>query len=371
MIFRATERGQPGGPWIVGLFFGLMMLAPPATAQDWFTAEACAVPKAVIDPAVLSPAGEADLARRAASMPNAQGRLWRITTPDGQVSHLWGTMHSSDRAVLDLPGPVRQLIETASVVAIESDPTPDTRAAAATLNRWDGFWKDSDAAWDARADFDPEVLGWITARVTDLGYDPWVIGQMTDAGLASLLLGDPCEDFAGRVVPYQDNYIVTLAHLAGVATTGLEPPLPILRDLNRPDMAETARVMVQNYGAYLGPWEGPSARASYIALYLQGRVGEMMVWSDDFAADVYGAEKAARFADILDAYLLDGRNRRFVMNAKPLIAAGGAFLAVGTFHLPGDEGMVNLLRKAGYSVERVPVPGEVMAPEAQVSPKAD
>jgi uncharacterized protein len=336
-----------------------MAAAPsPAMAQDWFTAEACAVPKAAIDPAVLSPGELASLGRRVADVPNGQGRLWQITTPEGRVSHLWGTMHSSDRAVLDLPKPVRALIDSATILAVESDPTPDTRAAVAALNRWDGFWISGEAVSDPRTDFDPELLEWITARVESLGYDPYTMGQMTDAGLASLLLSDPCEDFSGRVIPYQDNYIVTLAHLAGVGIAGLEPPLPILNDLNRPDMAETARVMVQSYGAYLAPWEGASGRASYIALYLQGRIAEMMLWSDDFAAKVHGAEKAARFAAILDAYLLEGRNRRFVANARPLIDAGGAFLAVGSFHLPGEEGMISLLRAAGYRVDRVPLPGE-------------
>jgi uncharacterized protein len=345
----------PVGLLVGGLFLG----AVPAHAQDWFTAEACAVGKITIDPAVLPPALQDDLAERAAALPNGQGRLWQIITADGQVSHLWGTMHASERAVLDLPKAVRRLIETARVVAIESDPTPDTRAEIEEQNRWDGFWKGFDADYDSRADIDPEVMGWITARVEALGYDAWNISQMSDAGLASLLLADPCEDFAGGVIPYQDNYIVTLAHIAGVPLAGLEPPLPILADLNRPEMAETARVMVESYGAYLAPWEGPSGRATFIALYVQGRIGEMMVWNADYAEGIFGAEKAERFAAVLDAYLLDGRNERFVRNAQPMIDAGGAFLAVGSFHLPGEAGMVSLLRAAGYRVERVPLPGEV------------
>jgi uncharacterized protein len=359
VISAPGRYDQSAGQLIGGLLFAAMVLASPAAAQDWFTAEACAVPKVAIDPTVLSPDEMASLTLRAAGVANGQGRLWQITTPDGQVSHLWGTMHSADRVVLDLPKPVRALIDAANVVAVESDPTPDTRAAVAALNRWDGFWKNGDAAWDARADVDPEILEWITARVVNMGYDPFSLGQMTDAGLASLLLGDPCEDFAGRVIPYQDNYIVTLAHLAGINTVGLEPPLPILNDLNRPDMAETARVMVQSYGAYLAPWEGTSGRATYLALYVQGRIAEMMLWNDDFAIEIHGVEKAAHFSEILDAYLLDGRNRRFVANARPLIDAGGAFLAVGSFHLPGEAGMIALLRMAGYRVERVPLPGEV------------
>jgi uncharacterized protein len=350
----------PAGLMVGGLFFAMVM---PARAQDWFTAEACAVGKVVIDRAVLPAVMQDDLALRASALPNGEGRLWQIVTADGKVSHLWGTMHSSDRAVLDLPKAVRHLIETASVVAIESDPTPDTRAEIAAQNRWDGFWIAADGQLDDRAEIDPEVMGWITARVEAMGYDAWNISQMTDAGLASLLLSDPCEDFAGGVIPYQDNYIVTLAHIAGVPLAGLEPPLPILADLNRPEMAETARVMVESYGAYLAPWEGPSGRATFIALYVQGRIGEMMMWNADYAAGVFGTDKAERFAAVLDAYLLDGRNARFVANARPMIDAGGAFLAVGTFHLPGEAGMITLLRAAGYRVDRVPLPGEVPSQE--------
>jgi uncharacterized protein len=359
VIFSQIKNHQPAGHLIGGCLFAILTsLASPTMAQEWFTAEACAVSKVTIDPDVLSAAEMASLSRRAAEMPNGQGRLWQITTADGRVSHLWGTMHSSDRAVLDLPKAVQELIESATVVAIESDPTPDTRAAIAALNRWDGFWISGEMPWDYREDLEPDLLGWITARIVTLGYDASSMGQMTDAGLASLLLGDPCEDFAGRVIPYQDNYIVTLAHLAGVDITGLEPPLPILNDLNRPDMAKTARAMVESYGGYLAPWQGPSGRATYIALYTQGRIAEMMLWNRDYAVEIHGAEKAAEIADLLDAYLLNGRNRRFVSNARLLIDRGGAFLAVGAFHLPGEEGMVTLLRDAGYDIARVPLPGE-------------
>ncbi len=359
MISRRNFVCKPAGHLIGGYILAVLLaLAAPAGAQDWFTQAACAAPKVAIDPSVLSSDDIADLTRRAATIPNGHGRLWQITTPDGRVSHLWGTMHASHPAVLDLPKFAVQRIQTASVLAIESDPTPDSRAAVSDINAWAGFWRTADDPWDARTDMDPALLNWIAARVVALGYTADNMAQMTDAGLASLLLGDPCEDFSGRVIPYQDNYIATLAHIAGVPTTGLEPPLPILNDLNRPDMAETARAMVESYGGYLAPLQGVSGRATSFALYLQGRIAEMMLWNDDFAAEVHGAERAAQMAALLDAYLLDGRNRRFVANARPLIDAGGAFLAVGAFHLPGEGGMVTLLRAEGYRVDRVPLPGE-------------
>ena len=42
--------------------------------------------------------------------------------------------------------------------------------------------------------------------------------------------------------------------------------------------------------------------------------------------------------------------RRWSSSAEPILAAGNAFIAVGALHLPGPDGLVELLRKAGYTV---------------------
>ncbi len=39
--------------------------------------------------------------------------------------------------------------------------------------------------------------------------------------------------------------------------------------------------------------------------------------------------------------------------ALPLLGKGGAFIAVGALHLPGDKGLVALFREAGYTVTAV------------------
>ena len=48
------------------------------------------------------------------------------------------------------------------------------------------------------------------------------------------------------------------------------------------------------------------------------------------------------------------RNLRMRDAALPLLADGGAFIAVGALHLPGAIGLVELLRGAGFTV----TPGE-------------
>jgi hypothetical protein len=42
-----------------------------------------------------------------------------------------------------------------------------------------------------------------------------------------------------------------------------------------------------------------------------------------------------------------------VERLRPRLAEGGAFVAVGALHLPGEEGILRLLERQGYRVTRL------------------
>jgi uncharacterized protein YbaP (TraB family) len=48
--------------------------------------------------------------------------------------------------------------------------------------------------------------------------------------------------------------------------------------------------------------------------------------------------------------MVTSRNVSMAARAEELLADGGVFMAVGALHLPGSEGLVELFRKAGYTV---------------------
>jgi len=58
----------------------------------------------------------------------------------------------------------------------------------------------------------------------------------------------------------------------------------------------------------------------------------------------------ANFTDIL----LYNRNRNWVEKLKTIMPDRSVLVAVGAGHLPGEKGVINLLRKAGYTVKPVP-----------------
>jgi uncharacterized protein YbaP (TraB family) len=51
--------------------------------------------------------------------------------------------------------------------------------------------------------------------------------------------------------------------------------------------------------------------------------------------------------------LLYNRNRNWVTSMEKIFATNPAVIAVGAGHLPGEKGVINLLKKAGYKVEPV------------------
>ena len=49
----------------------------------------------------------------------------------------------------------------------------------------------------------------------------------------------------------------------------------------------------------------------------------------------------------------DARNRVMADRMAARLNRGGAFIAVGALHLPGERGLLSLLSQRGYTVTRV------------------
>ena len=105
---------------ILALLTGLVT-AHSAPAQDWATREVCFSDPQPVTAADVVPHDLDRLEAEAAQIANSVGRLWRIESTDGAVSHLWGTMHNAHPQVLDLPEALELAIRNARLVAVDQD----------------------------------------------------------------------------------------------------------------------------------------------------------------------------------------------------------------------------------------------------------
>ena len=83
-----------------------------------------------------------------------------------------------------------------------------------------------------------------------------------------------------------------------------------------------------------------------IAIYLHGQTG--LFWPY-FEAVRPPGDDGTGYAEF-EERMITARNAGMADNARPFIDAGGAFIAVGALHLPGEQGLVERLRRAGYTV---------------------
>lgn len=325
-----------------------------AWAQSWSTPETCTVTDEL-----LAEYTDQNIAAQS-DIVNGLGRFWEVKSPGGAVSHLWGTYHSSARQFLRLPPQVLFHLETAQLVAVETDYRFHSRQEIDRAFDYEGWWQDPFRPTRPITffpDADPRIGEWVDVRLASLGYDADTREYLTRGGVFSLLLSDPCEDFSSGLIPYQDQFIMTLGYIHGAEVIGLEPRNAMMKMLNNPQNSDYAEAMITAYGAYLQPHTDPSDRAWWMSLYLRGQIGLMVDEDSAYLGGLLGPD-SAKAISLTNDYLLTQRNKVFLGNAMEALNAGGAFIAIGTFHLPGETGLVEMLRKEGFEVRRIAVQGE-------------
>ncbi|MEZ0486017.1 TraB/GumN family protein [Fibrella aquatica] len=148
---------------------------------------------------------------------------------------------------------------------------------------------------------------------------------------------DTLTKFSGQPI---DLYFVKQAQAAQKPLTGLETleeQLMLLYD--RQPVEQQAEQLVRMVKQKNDP---KPQNTNLTDMYLRADLNGM--WAlfqreSDSPADLYA--------------LIDSRNLRWMSQLTPLMAQRSTFVAVGVGHLPGPNGLLNLLQKAGYVVQAV------------------
>jgi hypothetical protein len=88
--------------------------------------------------------------------------------------------------------------------------------------------------------------------------------------------------------------------------------------------------------------------AEVLALYKRRDLGGMLALNERYMRE--GDPGVSR--DLEQRLIID-RNRTMVERMQPHLDAGNAFIAVGALHLPGDQGLLDLLDRRGYTLKPV------------------
>ncbi|MEM7544268.1 MAG: TraB/GumN family protein [Pseudomonadota bacterium] len=287
---------------------------------------------------------------RAAATPYAEGLLWEITKDGLPASYLFGTYHLG--TVSDTPRTLqaRDLAVAARTMFIEIAPEEEAAMQGAFATEPQLFMNTE--AMPLSTWLSPELLQIAEARLPGVGLNETIAGVLKPWMLSLLLALPPCvlqERAAGR--QSMDQELASAAADAGVSVAGLETwraQIGIFAEASVEDQRDGVRLQL---ASTLDPADLQATMQRY---YQREKI--MLIWELSLMEArrmITDRDVDAIAAEWWDLIVVE-RNRNMAATALPELQQGGVFMAVGALHLPGEAGLIELMRGEGFTVTRLP-----------------
>lgn len=278
--------------------------------------------------------------------PNGKGLLWKIEKAGEAPSFLFGTMHMTDPRVVSLTPAAKQAFDAAATVVIETTDILDQKSMMAAIMREPGLTMFTDDT-TLTSLLSPQDAELVREALDKRGIPLDTVAKMKPWMLSAMVALPACE-MARKAggAPVLDIKLAEDAKAAGKSLEGLETIADQLGAMASLPMTFHIEGLVETLK--LGD-RIDDVIETMIALYGRGETG--MIWPL-FHAVLPGGENDQDYADFEET-MVTARNRVMAERAVPILTRGNAFIAVGALHLPGTDGLVELLRQRGYEVTAV------------------
>lgn len=263
----------------------------------------------------------------------SHGLLWEISTDGALPSYLFGTIHSEDPGVLKLAGEVQRAFDSSDSVILEVKLDMDAMVySSSAMLMTDGRLL---SEITGRALFEK------TAKAISTRGIPEVVLERMKPWAAAITLSIPAPE-TGMVL---DMKLFQAAQQSGKQVYGLETlqeQLGVFESMSERDQITLLKDAVDNFHLI------DRMNAELVSAWKQRDLARMQAISDE--AMQQGNQ---RLAQDFEKRLIVDRNRLMAERAEQYLEKGKAFIAVGALHLPGEEGLLNLLEQQGYSVRAI------------------
>ena len=294
------------------------------------------------------PAAHQKIIAAAKTVQNGEGMLWRIEKDGVQPSYLFGTMHSTDPRLDGQMRRIQPLIARSKSVAVEISElvTPGLKDKASLEIAKAGL-ATSGNALEGLHPLQNRTLVEVSLLQRGISLER---AQRLDTWFLIVALSSPQCERERRALG-----MISVDEKIGIAgvKTGknpiglekLEDQIAVLRKIGgfNPSIAliETARSAKHI----------ADMRETMTQAYIGDRLDTLTVLSK--VSEILSGEAPGAESRRFTRSLLDDRNLVMRDQSRSLLEKGGAFIAVGALHLPGEAGLVNLYRQAGYRVKVV------------------
>jgi len=293
------------------------------------------------------PARYAEAVKEADATPNGKGIFWKIEKPGLKPSWLLGTMHVTDPRVLNLPPRAQEAHDGADTIVIESDEILDEKKATASLLMRPDLMMFTDGTTIEKL-LSPEDYTRLEDGLKQRGIPLSAVSRMRPWMIASAVALPACEMARkAKGVQFLDQKIAADAAAEGKQVKGLETLAEQLQAMAELPTEFHLKSLIETLelGAKMN-----DVVETMTDIYLSGDIGMTMPMLKTVTPE--GSEEDSDYAAFEQRIILD-RNKVMAERAAPILANGNVFMAVGALHLPGDQGVIQLLRKQGFTVTAV------------------
>ena len=258
-----------------------------------------------------------------------KGLFWKLESPKGVVSYLFGTIHTDDNRVADISPNVVAAINSVDTFMMEAGENRDPSVM---------LLKEGNLASQlTEAEFE-QVRELADFHVMHMGaamqMKPWLLAVVFD-------LPKPQTPFA------QDNLLMTKAEDAGKNVAGIETAkehFGVMDDFSMEEQMVMLRAVLKRT-----PEQKVADFESLMAVYLEGDSDKITALNEKITAGMLPADLWAKIKN----QLLDKRSVLMAARAIPIANEKPVFIAVGASHLAGDIGLINAFKKAGYKLSAI------------------
>ena len=264
-----------------------------------------------------------------AAQATEKGLFWKLESPTGKTSYLFGTMHTDDNRLADMTPKMLDAMKSVDTFMMEAEPAQDQSIF---------LMKDADiTTMLTQAEFD-QVRQLADFHVMHIGaamqMKPWLLAVIFD-------LPKPQTEFA------QDNLLMTKSEDFGKEIKGLESSQEHFSIMDAFSMDEQMVMLRAVLKRTQTQKEADFERL--IKAYLNGDSDKISALDEKITGGMLPKALWAK----MRSKLLDERN---VVMAQRSIAAANekpVFVAVGASHLAGDNGLIAAFKKAGFKLSLV------------------
>lgn len=263
--------------------------------------------------------------------------LWKISGNGlEKASYLYGTIHMIGADDFFLPDGTMTAMDEADRVVFEIDMADMTDMSAMMGIMDKAFMKDNLSLKDLLSAEDFKL---VEDHFQEMGLPIFFLQRIKPMFLTVFTSGDmkPGDMESGKIKSYEFEFM-EMAKNGNKTTAGLESidfQLSVFDSIPYQDQADMLMDGIKNGGSDTDSFK------EIVKIYKEQNLTKMleMTLSEEGGLSEY------------DDLLLNQRNKNWIPQMKKMMTENVNFFAVGAGHLPGDEGVINLLREAGYSVK--------------------